>query len=51
LSPASTDAKTTDENLYSMTDNDRIDHQVDSGDIPRTGTPPTPAAMVEMEAR
>jgi hypothetical protein len=45
LSPASTDAKTTDENLSSMKDNDNFDHPVDSGDIPKPG--PT----VEMEAR
>ena len=51
LSPASTDAKTTDENLSSMTDNNSFDYQVDSGDIPKPGTPPAPAVMVEMEAR
>jgi hypothetical protein len=32
FSPASTDAKTTDENLYSLMDNDKNDQQVDSGD-------------------
>ena len=32
FSPASTDAKTNDERLSSMTDNDNYDQQVDSGD-------------------
>lgn len=35
LSPASTDAKTTDENLFFDRDNDKNYKLVDSGDIPR----------------
>jgi hypothetical protein len=34
-----------------MTDHNSFDYQVDSGDIPKPGTPPAPAVMVEMEAR
>ena len=36
LSPPSTDAMTTDEKLYSMTDNDQSVQQVEAGDIPST---------------
>jgi hypothetical protein len=32
FSPASTDAKTMDENFYSVADNDKSDHQVEVGD-------------------
>jgi hypothetical protein len=32
FSPASTDAKTMDENIYSVADNDKSDHQADFGD-------------------
>jgi hypothetical protein len=32
FSPASTDAKTMDENLYSLMDNDKSDHQARVGD-------------------
>ena len=37
LSPPSTDAKTTDDNLNYLMDNDKSYSQVDSGDIPMPG--------------
>jgi hypothetical protein len=40
LSPASTDAKTTDENLSSSRENDKNYKLVDSGDIPRPASAP-----------
>ena len=43
LSPASTDAKTTDENLFSDRENDKNYKLVDSGDIPRPASAPAPA--------
>ena len=47
LSPASTDAKTTDENLFFDRDNDKNYKLVDSGDIPRPAGAPALAASSE----
>ena len=47
LSPGSTDAKTTDENLFFDRDNDKNYKLVDSGDIPRPASVPALASSTD----